>query len=150
MAWVVIENKKILLRESQHLLVSGKQGVAESAEFHLLRDCDRQQGIHIEQLMPLFLKAATAAVLVFHHAGLDLAFLNKLSRRCCGAPLLLPSLDTLIIERNKLEQRDQPIREGDLRLGACRQRYSLPVYPAHNAFNDALATAELFLAQERS
>ncbi len=34
-----------------------------------------------------------------------------------------------------------------LRLDASRRRYRLPRYSAHHALTDALATAELFLAQ---
>ena len=31
-------------------------------------------------------------------------------------------------------------------MQACRDRYSLPALPAHNALLDALATAELLIA----
>ena len=41
---------------------------------------------------------------------------------------------------------ETPIKSGDLRLQACRDRYNLPPYPAHNALIDALATAELLVA----
>ncbi|MGL6010674.1 MAG: 3'-5' exonuclease, partial [Shewanella oncorhynchi] len=34
-----------------------------------------------------------------------------------------------------------------LRLGACRERYGLPIYTAHSALTDALACGELLLAQ---
>jgi len=34
-----------------------------------------------------------------------------------------------------------------LRLHALSERYNLPRYSAHNALSDALAAAELFLAQ---
>lgn len=146
-AWVAISRGRVRLNCGAHLLVRGQQSVGASAEFHLLRDCERELGLDIDQIMSRLLEAARGRVLVFHHAGLDLAFLDKLSRRCCGAPLLLPHLDTLVIERDKLQQRDHAIAPGALRLGACRQRYGLPDYPAHNAYNDALATAELLLAQ---
>ena len=43
-------------------------------------------------------------------------------------------------------RREQPIRQGELTLAACRARYHLPDYRAHNALGDALATAELLLA----
>ena len=36
---------------------------------------------------------------------------------------------------------------GQLRLWNARTRYGLPVYKAHNALTDAVATAELYLAQ---
>jgi DNA polymerase-3 subunit epsilon len=46
----------------------------------------------------------------------------------------------------KRKRRDQPVRQGDLRLSALRSFYNLPRYTAHNAMIDACATAELMLA----
>ena len=86
-------------------------------------------------------------VLVFHNAVLDNAYLNRLSRTLYGAPLCLPTVCTLQLERRRLHRRDRAIKPGDLRLAACRARYGLPPYPSHNALWDALATAELLLAQ---
>ncbi|MBD2858943.1 3'-5' exonuclease [Spongiibacter sp. KMU-158] len=149
LAWVAVNANRIVLKNSEHLLVLGNQSVSESAGFHLLRDCERSQGLPVKDVMALFLAAAAGRTLVFHYAGLDMAFLNTLSRKLYAAPLLLPFIDTLEIEKQKMQRRDQPIVKGDLRLGACRKRYGLPEYPAHNAFNDALATAELLLAQKQ-
>ena len=77
----------------------------------------------------------------------DLAFQDRATRSLYGAPLLLPVADTMAIEHRQLKRRDTAIRAGDLRLQACRARHNLPAYPAHNALSDALATAELLLAQ---
>jgi DNA polymerase-3 subunit epsilon len=44
------------------------------------------------------------------------------------------------------KRRDQPIKQGELKLSALRSRYNLPRYTAHNALIDACATAELMLA----
>ena len=38
-------------------------------------------------------------------------------------------------------------RGEDLRLARVRQRYGLPRYGSHNALSDALACAELYVAQ---
>ncbi len=59
----------------------------------------------------------------------------------------MPTVDTLLLEEAILRRKDAPIMPGDLRLQACRERYNLPNYPAHNALVDALATAELLQAQ---
>ena len=42
--------------------------------------------------------------------------------------------------------RNHSVQTGDLRLFNLRLLFDLPMYKAHNALYDALATAELFLA----
>ena len=41
----------------------------------------------------------------------------------------------------------EEVRPGDLRLWRARKRYGLPVTKSHDALGDALACAELYLAQ---
>jgi DNA polymerase-3 subunit epsilon len=101
------------------------------------------------EVLNRFLEAAAGKVLVFHNASLDMAFLNSVSRREFNAPILMPCVDTLVREHKLLNRREVPIKSGDLRLQACRDRYNLPPYPAHNALLDALATAELLIAHAK-
>ncbi len=145
--WVVIAGGEIQLHSARHLLLKPEQGVGDSATVHHLRDCELEQGIELESLMQQFLQAAAGRALVFHHAPLDLAFLDRSSRRLYGAPLLLPVIDTLQLEKRRLQRSHAPLVPNSLRLASCRARYNLPDYPAHNALVDALATAELLLAQ---
>ena len=72
-----------------------------------------------------------------------------MSRREFNAPVLLPVVDTLLQEQQLLQRREVPIKHGELRLQACRDRYNLPQFTAHNALLDALATAELLVAMVR-
>jgi DNA polymerase-3 subunit epsilon len=112
-----------------------------SATIHALRDCDLVSAASGDEVLDHFLRAAAGRVLVFHNASLDLAFLDRLSRRVFGAPVLLPAVDTLLQEQKLFQRRDQQVKAGELRLHACRERYGLPAYPGHNALLDALATA---------
>ena len=64
--------------------------------------------------------------------------------------LAFVAIDTMAIERKRLLRKHDVIKEGTLRLDACRQRYNLPVYAGHNASVDALACGELLLAQMAS
>ncbi|MGC1507289.1 3'-5' exonuclease [Ketobacter sp.] len=145
-AWVVIEQGAIQLPQSVHFHLRLKHEVGQSAVFHRLTDTDLQQGAPIQSAMQTLLKAARNSVLVFHNAQLDMGFINRFLVEEWGAPLLLPVLDTLQLERKKLTRRNKVIEAGDLRLHQCRQRYGLPTVLLHDALGDALATAELFLA----
>ncbi len=146
--WVVIKAGAVQLSTVQHLLVvnSSEKGVGDSATIHQLRDCELEGGLEAEVVLSQFLQACAGRVLVFHHCELDLAFLDDLSRRLCGAPLLLPVVDTLQLEKRKLTQKNQTLHHGVLTLAGCRRRYSLPDFLAHNALMDAVATAELLMA----
>ncbi|MEM1113851.1 MAG: exonuclease domain-containing protein [Pseudomonadota bacterium] len=147
LGWVAINEGAVDLGSAEHLLLKPSDSVGQSAAIHQLRDCEFDDAVDDKTAIEALLAAASGRILVFHYAVLDLAYLDVLCRSVYGAPLLLPVLDTLALERRCLERRDQPIASGALRLQACRERYGLPAYPAHNALVDALATAELLLAQ---
>lgn len=147
--WVVIREGGAVLGTAEHLLLSNERGVGQSAAIHQLRDCELADGLAPENMLERLLALAAGRVLVFHHAVLDMAYLNRAATARYGAPLLLPYLDTLALERDKYRRRGQHPERGALRLGSCRRRYHLPPYPAHSALVDALATAELFIAQCR-
>ena len=146
LGWVVVQNGEICLDSAEHHLLKASASVGQSAVIHKLRDCELQDaeplGTAIERLITL----AAGKVLVFHHAVLDMAFLNLAAHELYGVPMLLPTVDTLALEERLLRRRQQVIKAGDLRLQGCRSRYGLPDYPAHNALIDAIATAELLLA----
>ena len=145
--WVVIKHRKIQLASAEHHLLKAQNSVGQSATIHNLRDCELQQGQSLHNVMERFLTIAAGKILVFHHAPLDKAYLNQASMKLYGSPLLLPTIDTLAIEKQKLMHQQEHIKTGELRLAECRSRYNLPAYPAHNALMDALSAAELLLAQ---
>ena len=145
--WVPMRGGKILLGEARQLFVTIRKEVGQSAVFHQISDDDLRHGMKASEMLAEFLQAARGSVLVFHNAQLDMAFLNKLSRRIYGAPMLSQIADTLIWEKNKIFSHYQHIPPDTLRLHNCRRRYNLPIYPAHSALTDALATIELLMAQ---
>ena len=147
LGWVRVCNAAIHLGSARHLLIRPRGAVGQSATIHRLRDCDAAGGIAARRALDALLAAAGGCVLVFHHAPLDLAFLDRLCLQEHGAPLLPRYLCTLQIEQRRLARGERPISRGDLTLAACRRRYGLPDYAGHNALRDALATAELLLAQ---
>jgi DNA polymerase III subunit epsilon len=102
--------------------------------------------------MAELLSRLTGHVLVVHVAGLDVAFLNRALRRCYGIALRGPGLDTArLAMKLAADQRflgggadpEQPL----IQLRSLAERAGLPVFPEHDALNDALTTAQLFLHQ---
>tara|TARA_R110002110_G_scaffold245617_4_gene462042 strand:+ start:27297 stop:27962 length:666 start_codon:yes stop_codon:yes gene_type:complete len=147
LGWVTVAEGVVQLDTARQHLVASEHGVGQSATIHQIHDRDLAAASPPSAAMAALLQAAAGKVLVLHHAPLDLAYLNRLSRQLYGAPLLLPVVDTLALERKRRERRGSPLTTGALTLQACRARYGLPAHSAHNALLDALATAELLLAQ---
>ncbi|CAH0990297.1 3'-5' exonuclease DinG [Sinobacterium norvegicum] len=145
--WVMVDKGAIKHDKSFHCLINNSRGVGNSATIHQLRDIDLVAGVTIEQAYQALMIAATGRVIVFHHAALDLGFLNNISHHLFDLPFIAAVADTLLIEKLRLSKQHELIKFDQLTLASCRQRYHLPSYTEHNACIDALATAELLLAQ---
>ena len=145
--FVPINRRCIDLSQAQHFYVKTQVSVGESATIHNIKDSDIQtKGQAIEDVMTSLLKALSGRVLLVHYANLDYSFLNIACKKLYGIPLQCQVIDTLQVEKRRL-LRENPNHAPTLRLDDCRQNYNLPRYSAHNALTDALATAELWVAQ---
>ncbi|GIU44943.1 DNA polymerase III subunit epsilon [Shewanella colwelliana] len=147
---VPIRDGQLVLAQAQHKLVKIDGSVGQSATIHGILDNHLKQALTPEAAMEWFLEATLGKVLVAHHAPLDLAFLQNGLASLLGEKVSLIAIDTLAVERKRLLRQHEVLKEGSLRLGACRDRYHLPIYAAHNALIDALACGELLLAQVAS
>lgn len=145
--WTLVDGGRINLGSNRHLLVNAEQSVGSSAAIHELTDSEISDGgVDLGTALEGLFDAAAGRVWVFHHAALDVSFLQK---ACESWASLVPPfvvLDTMQIELGLRKRRDIPVQQGDLQLGRLRADYHLPRYTAHNALIDALATAELLLA----
>lgn len=156
------------LRRDAHVLQAGwigwtgptiPFGDAQSRDIRSYADLDRgaviihgigaeraQQGDPVGMVMRDMLSALAGRVLVAHGADIERGVVQRMSRALLGAAVPVLSICTL-----QLERRLHPDLVGNdaYRLMACRERYGLPRYDAHDALTDALAAAELLIAQLR-
>lgn len=144
--WLAIENGAIQLSSARHLLVKTRLGVGNSATIHHITDSQAERGQPVQAALEQLLLDCAGRVPIFHNASLDMGFINNACLRYFDSPFITPFVDTLQLEKEKFLARSASIGPGSLRLYACRARYGLPEARAHNALEDALATAELFLA----
>lgn len=138
--WVPIVGREVVLAGAEHRLVRPPGVVGESATIHGLTDVAVADATSFDEVLPDLLGALSGRVLVCHHAPVEIGFL-----RAAAPNLAATWVDTLALEQRLHTGRDLP--PGALRLGAVRRRHGLPSYAAHSALTDALAAAELLLAQ---
>jgi len=147
MGWVPIDNGEIVVAQAASLLICPERGVGDSAVIHGIHDRDLTGALSMEQGMAHLLKAMNGRILVAHHGALDIAFLQQAARRLYGHKLPFELIDTLLIEATRLSRQGEHFNKQLLRLYPSCTRYGLPHGNTHNALSDALATAQLLLAQ---
>jgi DNA polymerase-3 subunit epsilon len=144
LGWVLLEHGRISNSSGRHVLVHTETGAGDSSKIHGLLDSSIAGARSAAAALILLIKQMQGAVLVFHHAPLDIRFLQKAAIENFRCPLLFPYIDTMEIEKRRLHLQGRTM---GLRLSQCRERYGLDSIPQHNALADAHATAELLLAQ---
>ena len=144
--WTLLDNGRICLGSNRHLVINADQSVGHSAAIHEMMDNDVADGVPLEAGLEALFEAARGRVWLFHHARLDVSFLQRACMIWAGIAMPFRALDTMEMELAIRKRRNLPVHHGDLRLAKLRTDYNLPVYTAHNALIDAYATAELLLA----
>lgn len=144
---VEIQGMGIKLGTAWHEIVRVDRDIPEdSAVIHHITDDHSAAGRPIEEVLPELLKRLEGKVMLVHYSRIEQLFIDAACRRLYGSRFVIPIIDTLKLGQRVFERRNHTIQPGDLRLFNLRPRYNLPHYKAHNALNDALSTAELFLA----
>lgn len=142
--WVGIDGSRIELATAYQTLIYTDQPLNDSPTIHGIKDHQVAGAASVARALASLAGQAEGKVLIFHHARLDLAFLQRAALGQLGCPLYFAYLDTMQIERRRLALRN---RTAPLQLQQCRERYGLAPMLQHDALADARATAELFIAQ---
>jgi DNA polymerase-3 subunit epsilon len=105
----------------------------------------------LEEVLPRFLSYIGTDLLVGHYIGLDMGFLNRATRKVFSGTVANSCLDTLrmaqIYKRLILGRyHENSTSSGDsYNLQSLSNEFNLPFFDAHDALEDALQTAYLFL-----
>lgn len=149
--WVLIRGDRIVLASARecHVCSSNPEGVGQSAVIHGILDSDLEDAASSDTLVERLLPELAGRAIVAHAASIERSFLAALLRRMGGVPMPNPFIDTMALERHLIEAEGGRVRElhGDLTLDASRARRGLSDHQRHSAGADAVAAAELFLAQ---
>jgi DNA polymerase-3 subunit epsilon len=146
--YVNMQDKQIKLGQSYHQVINTKQKLnTDNVLIHHITDAQQAQGESLKRVVENLLQALTGKVMLVHFARIERQFLQQACLELYGLAPVFPIIDTLALAKRRLDKRDIAYDPSELRLANLRTHYHLPNHFAHNALNDAVATAELLLAQ---
>jgi DNA polymerase-3 subunit epsilon len=128
-----------------------------SVTIHGITHSEIDQAPDLNDVLAEVLGSLEGRIPVVHYRAIERPFLNLAVNWRIGEGINFPLLDTMAIEGhlhperrpNFLQRKVLRKKPISIRLSDSRARYGLPHYSSHNALVDALATAELFMAQIR-
>ncbi|MCI5144702.1 MAG: 3'-5' exonuclease [Candidatus Electrothrix sp. AR3] len=148
---VRIENLQLAPGKNFHRYIQPKNILPNKATLiHRITPEELKKAPAIEDVLPEFIEFCADSLIVGHFVGLDMYFLNKACRKILGGSLSNPSIDTMRLARRYQETKatdfyghnDQAI---SYTLDTLTEEFNLPKFRPHDALEDALQTAYLFL-----
>ncbi|MDP9824033.1 3'-5' exonuclease [Nocardioides massiliensis] len=143
--WVPVDGTRIDLSGARrHVVRQDEPG--DAVTIHGLTHDDLDDGRPLAEVLAELRASLAGRALLAHHAPFDVSFLEAAHRELDQPLPRVPIVCTLALQRRLLSRYGE-IPRGALRLWRAREHYGLPTAKAHDALGDALACAELYLAQ---
>ncbi len=103
----------------------------------------------LEIVLPQFINYCGNSLLVGHYVAIDVDFVNRAARKHLGGRLNNPCVDTMKLTQTYQEHQRRGyigVNPGmSFNLNSLARLYDLPLFAQHDALEDALQTAYLFL-----
>lgn len=148
---VKIRNLQIQCDETFYALVKPEEQFhTPSTLVHRITPQELNRAGKLEDILPDFLEFCGDAIHIGHYLRLDLEFFNAAAKNLLGGSITTPYLDTMRLAMAYNEAKhghyyDHSNIHGAYTLDALSKEFDLPVFTAHNALQDSLQTAYLFL-----
>lgn len=144
---------KIACTGAQYHLLKPRHSLDDSVVIHGITHSDVGDAPDLTKIFEELLITLEGKVVIAHCIDIERNFFYNALKKRLGEGVCFPMIDTMAIEaqvqreeRGFLQKFFGPPKPS-IRLAATRLRYGLPLYQSHHALTDALATAELFIAQ---
>ncbi|MDD5757527.1 MAG: 3'-5' exonuclease [Desulfobulbaceae bacterium] len=148
---VRIKNLQILCGETFYALIRPDERFhTKSTLVHRLTPQELRCASPMADVLPRFLHFCGDAFLVGHYVRLDLDFINRATKKLLGGVLQTPYFDTMCLamahKNYKNDHASDIINRHDAyTLTALSAEFGLPSFMEHNALQDSMQTAYLFL-----
>jgi DNA polymerase-3 subunit epsilon len=142
---IPIEGGRVRPAAGLSALVAPERELAEaSIVIHGIRAADLDRAPSLTDSLVALLPVLAGRPLIAHHADIERAFLGRALQQH-GLRLRGSIVDTEVLGRLWLAQRDRRLRSR-LSLSELAGELGLPAERPHDAFGDALTTAQIFIA----
>jgi DNA polymerase III subunit epsilon len=144
-AAIRIKGARILTSERLEVLVRHPRPIRhDGVLIHQLREVDMAEGVPVDEAIERVLRFVGSRPLLGYYLEFDVKMLNKYVRPRLGVPLPNRQIEVSALYYDH-KTRHLPGAHVDLTFRAIRQELDLPELPAHDAFNDALLAAMMYL-----
>jgi len=147
---VKIRGDKILLGEALHIYIKPTEDIShKSITIHQIRNCDVADGVSATEAIEKFLYYIGNRDLVGYYLEFDVAMVNRYTKEMIGIKLPNKMQEVSALYYDK---KINAIPQGniDLRFDTILQDLALPKLKAHDALNDAVMTAMMYLKIKNS
>ena len=142
---VKIKSNKIFTNEALHLYVKQEKQINhKSITIHQIRHCDLEDAVPIEEAIEKFLYFIGSRTLAGYYLEFDVAMIDKYTKPMIGVTLPNKKEEVSAIYYDK-KIRATPQGNVDLRFDTIVKDLNLPKLQAHDALNDAVMTAMMYL-----
>ena len=146
-AAIRIRGSRILTSERFEAVVRPDAGMqAEAIKLHRMRQSDVAQGPLIWKVLPQFLHFVGGRPLVGYYVDFDIAMLDKYILGYIGIELPNPRIEVSKLYYERKYGDASPDTAIDLSFAAILEDLGIPPLAQHDAFNDALMTAMMYVA----
>jgi DNA polymerase-3 subunit epsilon len=148
---VKIKNLQIDLGETFHYYVRPqKLDPTEATLVHRITPEQLRKAPPLFEVMQKFVSFVGTDLLVGHYVGLDVGFLNRATEKLLNGTLVNPVIDTMRIAKGYKRvllgfYHDRGDTSHKYNLKDLSSEFNLPIFEAHDALEDAMQTAYLFL-----
>ena len=142
---VIIKNNTIISSKKFVRFVKPKTKLQiEAIKIHHIRECDLEDAEDIDDVIEEFLEYIGNRTLVGYYLEFDIAMINKYLKPRIGITLPNKNLEVSAIYYDyKIEKIPQA--NIDLRFNTIMDDLKIPVMGKHDAYNDAIMTALIFV-----
>lgn len=148
---VRIKGLKLAVKDSFYSLVKPKKAIPKNSTLiHGITPSAIESSPYLEDVLEDFVRFTNGALLVGHYVELDIGFINRAIKKYLGGTLQNPCIDTMRMAQAYKEEQygmnySQHSNFVSFTLSDLTREFALPEFTAHDAYQDALQTAYLFL-----
>lgn len=146
--YVSLAHNQIRLESCYHEIIAASGDLdACNVAIHKITDQVKARGEPLACVVEDLLSALAGKIMLVHFAHIEKTFLEQACLKLYGMAPVFPIIDTFALAKRRYDRCHEIYDPSCLHLANLRQEYGLPLHRAHNALNDAIATAELFMTK---